>query len=42
MEKNIKISTHVSQALSSDFNKQLEVFTSITKNEEKKSKFQLI
>jgi hypothetical protein len=35
MKWKIKISTHVSQALGSDINKQLEVRSSITKNEKK-------
>jgi hypothetical protein len=33
MKRKNKISTHVSQAMGSDINKQLELLSSITKNE---------
>jgi hypothetical protein len=39
MKRKINISVHVSQDLGSDINKQLEVSTSITKNEKKKQNF---
>jgi hypothetical protein len=39
MKRKMKISNHVSEALGSNINKQLEVSTSVTKNEKKNQNF---